>query len=378
MNKNVIDIIKEFIFNDDVQSILSEINSYLMDFNILEITGMGNQELKHSNILAWLFDDSEHNLEYLILESFLKKIIEENQNTSLQEYIYLSKVKKDIKIYREQNNIDLLIVDEANKIAIAIENKIYANEREDGSDGGQLNKYENILKRQYANYQKYFIYLTIKFDDASRDNWLPASHQMIGDILANILNTKEITLKTKIIFESYIDLLKRNGIMEDYKLKELCEKIWENPNYRKAFEIIQNNKPNKINVILDAIAQFDDVEIEEQKTNRGVKNIFLKFNNNSPLIYRILYDTKGKGLQYVVVTKDTNIPMNTNLTLKINTKKLELNPKYKINAQQQFNYYIFSAYSGYFIEEENITSNIVTELLNEFKTNDENFVLINN
>ncbi len=48
------------------------------------------------------------------------------------------------------------------------------------------------------------------------------------------------------------------------------------------------------------------------------------------------------------------------------------------NAQQQFNYYLFSTYSGYFIEEENITSNIVTELLNEFKTNDENFVLINN
>ena len=43
-----------------------------MDFNIFEITGLGNQEIKHSNTLAWLFGDNEHELKYQILERFLK------------------------------------------------------------------------------------------------------------------------------------------------------------------------------------------------------------------------------------------------------------------------------------------------------------------
>ncbi len=130
-NENDIKLVKDFIFNDDVQHILSSINDNLMDFNILEITGMGNQEIKHSNILGWLFDDSEHNLEYHILDNFLKKVIEENRKDTvdnialdnLQSYIYLSEKKKDITIYREKDNIDLLIVDEANKVIITIENK---------------------------------------------------------------------------------------------------------------------------------------------------------------------------------------------------------------------------------------------------------------
>ena len=161
--------VKYFIFNDDVQHILSSINDNLMDFNILEITGMGNQEIKHSNILGWLFDDSEHNLEYHILDNFLKKVIEENRKDTvnekmlnkldkLQSYIYLSEKKKEITIYREKDNIDLLIVDEANKVIIIIENKVYASERTDGIDGGQLKKYEDSINQKYNDeYKKYFI-----------------------------------------------------------------------------------------------------------------------------------------------------------------------------------------------------------------------------
>ena len=376
---DAIEKVEAFIFNDDVQSILSEINSNLMDFNILEITGMGNQEIKHSNILAWLFDDSEHNLEYLILENFLKKIIEKNQNSTLQEYIYLSKVKKDIKIYREQNNIDLLIVDEANKLTLAIENKVYANEREDGNDGGQLNKYEDILKEQYKDYQKYFIYLTIGLDDASRNNWLVASHQMVGDILVDILKTKDITTKTKIIFESYIDLLKRSGIMSDKRLKDLCKKIWDNPQYREAFEIIQNNKPSKINEILNAIDEFkkidNNIQIIKDITNRGVRNIHLKFYNESPLIYRIMYDTKGKGLGYVIVSEQKSINIEKAFTLTVNDKPLLINTKYRTKPESQHEYYLFSKYSEYFILDMEITKERVNALLQAFQNNDKNFLL---
>jgi hypothetical protein len=52
-----------FIFDDEVQKLFEDINNNLLDFNILEITGIVNQEIKHSNILRCLFSDAEHNLE---------------------------------------------------------------------------------------------------------------------------------------------------------------------------------------------------------------------------------------------------------------------------------------------------------------------------
>ena len=58
-------IIENFIFDDSVQDTLEKINSSVMNFNILEITGMGSQETKHSNILGWMFSDSEHNFDCL-------------------------------------------------------------------------------------------------------------------------------------------------------------------------------------------------------------------------------------------------------------------------------------------------------------------------
>ncbi|WP_297483975.1 hypothetical protein [Sulfurimonas sp.] len=64
-----IDTVKKFIFNDEVQNMLSKINDNVMDFNILEITGMGSQEIKHFNILDLLFADSESKVTYKLSET---------------------------------------------------------------------------------------------------------------------------------------------------------------------------------------------------------------------------------------------------------------------------------------------------------------------
>lgn len=275
-------IIKSFIFDDEVQKLFENINNNVLDFNILEITGMGNQEIKHSNILGWLFSDAEHNLEYKILESFLKKIIALNEVDNLQDYIYLSKHRKDIIIYREKDNIDLLIVDEANKVLFVIENKVFASERTFGDDGGQLQKYEDIVNHKYSKeYRKYFIYLTIDLSEPSRENWLKANHEMIVESLNEISKNKDISVKTKIIFESYIDTLKRNGIVEDKKLKELCLQIWENPNYKKALDILNNHKPdifNQISEYLQKILKEQYLQVVELDDS---SKSYVRFSDNS-------------------------------------------------------------------------------------------------
>jgi hypothetical protein len=298
-----IEQLKNFIFNDEVQDKLSKINNNLMDFNILEITGMGHQETKHSNILGWLFDNSEHNLKYLILENFLKKVIEENTiSEELKKYIYLS-VKKDLKIYREKDNIDLLIIDEQNKVLIIIENKVFSNERTEGKDGGQLKKYEDKINSKYLDkYTKFFIFLTIDLEESSRKNWLKANYQMITDTLKEIINTKEdLSIKTKLILESYIDLLKRRKIVEDEEIKGLCSEIWNNAKYKDALNILMEYKPNKLDEIYEYIKNYYKKDITKPELKNNTYKFEFEFDTN--LRYIILYRPRVKLLGIFVLSE---------------------------------------------------------------------------
>ncbi|MEA3353106.1 MAG: PD-(D/E)XK nuclease family protein [Campylobacterota bacterium] len=301
------EIVENLIFNDNVQNILSQINDNVMDFNILEITGMGTQEIKHSNILGWLFDDSEHNLEYQILDDFLKKVIDENNDKkidSLKHYLYLPKNKnRDITIFREKDNIDLLIVDESNKFIITIENKIYASERVDGNDGGQLEKYESIINEKYSNqYHKIFIFLTISLEEPTKNNWLKASHSMIVNTIENILKTKDITTKTKILFESYIDLMKRRGIVPNKQLEELCEKIWLNKDYAEALNILIQHKTTITKKFydnrLDEEFEFKDgtVFLKLQSTDKIYEMLGLTWEDEENTIFDIYCEYENEDI----------------------------------------------------------------------------------
>ena len=288
--------LENFIFDDNVQDILDKIKNSVMNFNILEITGMGSQEIKHSNILAWMFSNSEHNLEYKILEDFLKKIVEFNEvseaTTFLKHYIYLSEKSKNITIYREKDNIDLLIVDNANKVVIAIENKVYANERSDGKDGGQLKNYCKIVDENYKNFKnKIFIYLTIDgLSPESEENqkiWLNATHEMIGEAVEDILEKQTILPKVEMILTSYVDLLKRRNIMSDKNLEELCKKIWDKNS--KALDILFRYRTTNLDKLYDLIASKYSFYSEESSD--------IKFDAIDK-IYKYVYDEEWYDADY--------------------------------------------------------------------------------
>lgn len=265
-------IVEEFIFDDEVQNLLEQISNNVMDFNILEITGMGAQEIKHSNLLSWSFGDNEHRLEYKIFEEFLKKVIEYNEEVEyiedLKHYVYLPSKDRDLTIYREKNNIDLLLIDESNKIVVAIENKVYAAERSEGDDGGQLKKYFEYVDSNYnKDYKKFFIYLTIDNSYPSEDNkdiWLLASHQMIGEAIEQLLNSKDVSDRTELILSSYIDLLKRRNIMADKNIEELCEKIWSKN--AKALDILFRYRKTDLDKFFMLISEDDRFDIYDDNS----------------------------------------------------------------------------------------------------------------
>jgi len=280
-----IQIIENFIFNNNVQALLSQINDNIMDFNILEITGMGTQEIKHSNLLSWIFGDNEHELKYMIFEKFLHKVININGTREeidiLKHYLYLPQYDKEFIIYREKNDIDLLFVDTRNNIVIVIENKIYADERTEGEDGGQLKKYEKTIKEQYQDFKQIYIYLTISAQAPSADSsiWLISNYQMISDSIEETIATQQgLSDKTKIIFESYIDLLKRRGIVEDKQLKELCESIWKNQSYKEALLVLNQYQPDVNNLLMEIrqLLENEGINIYDYTSTKSDFAIFTK------------------------------------------------------------------------------------------------------
>lgn len=287
--ENKVQVLKDFVFNDEVQGLLAQISECVMDFNVLEITGMGTQEIKHSKLLAWMFGDNEHGLDYAILEGFLKRVVEANDEgetlESLKHYLYLPENKRNITVLCEQDNIDLLVVDEANKVVVVIENKVYAKERTQGEDGGQLNKYTDIVRRKYSGYACYFVYLTLDSSLPSNGNeqWMCASHNMVGQTVEHLLGTQSINSKAELVLSSYVDLLKRRKIMEDKALEELCKKVWAKNT--KALDILMEYRTTNLDKLYEMIKKefkfcdFCDEEycaIETTATDKIYQHVYGK------------------------------------------------------------------------------------------------------
>ena len=253
MAKNDLEILKEFINDKEAQEKFNAIKNSVMDFNIFEITGLGNQEIEHSNTLAWLFGDNEHGLKYQILEGFLKFTLENNDNTSesyenLEKYLKIQ--EKSIRIFRESDNIDLLLIDENNKFVVTIENKVEADEDEE-----QLLKYRKFIDDKYKDFKRIYIFLTkdgrLPEDETEQDWWLIATYKIIGDSIEYLLKNNNPPQKANIILSSYVDLLKRKNIMSNEKLQNLCEQIWDK--YEKELQILINYKKTKIDKLYDFI-----------------------------------------------------------------------------------------------------------------------------
>jgi len=326
MNKTGLTIVKDFIYNDTISNSIEKINQNFLDFNILEITGMGTQEIKHSNILEWILGDNQHNLKDKVLIELLKKIYKENNvDDDLQKYIYLTKDRK-INVYRERSNIDLIVEDVINKKLFVFENKIFADERTNGEDGGQLKKYENIVFKDYPQNEKdsfdiYFIYLTPSLKNPSREKWLKASYQMIVEVLEKILKEGKLYEHTKIVLSSYIDLLVRRHVVENEELKKLCTDIWNNPDYKNALEILYSYKPDKISFISEylqeKVSSFDkiretdsskkyirfyDPRQDTKEQNEGIEWT----KDNKVLLFEFQNTTNGLILKYIIGPSSNN------------------------------------------------------------------------
>lgn len=217
-------ILQFIINNDNLEIVKAKLNR----FNPLKVLRVQDHEVRHSNVLAWIFDPAEnHNFDDRILKKFLLKVLFKPINgdviTDIRNiYDLQQKNFYDCKIYREKNNIDLLIVSEESKIVILIENKVYSGEHSD-----QLEKYLKIVNDEYKEFLIIPIFLTLDGSEPSSERYFSASYE---DVLISIefiiSNYADRTSKQVVEFiEHYVTIIKEKYYM-DNELKRLCKDIY--------------------------------------------------------------------------------------------------------------------------------------------------------
>lgn len=270
-------------------------------FNVFKILGLTDYEIRHSNFLAWLFNNktffkmfiqtynaninadtkidpideesivlekmeikreehfiqkNEDNYVYIITDKEIKETIYKEKNSEKEVYYTLNKgvngeVKKDLiddketvsklKSKKEKpigRYIDLNII--GDDFTITIENKIDSDEHD-----FQCIAYRNYVEKTYSGKKHYYVYLAKeKPSDFNSDiesgiypGYVCIKYKQIRDILNTIKNFDDFDDYQNKIVENYISIIKEWESLP----KEYKEELENNKKYLELEDFTNNN-----------------------------------------------------------------------------------------------------------------------------------------
>jgi hypothetical protein len=282
------EILDNFLINNLNLEKLEVKTSKFNPFNVLKI---GHFEIRHSNVLAWLLDPKEtHNLNDKILKKLLSNVVLLNEDV-IPDGLRLKDIQlssfEDAIIYRERDNIDILVVSERNKLILLIENKIYSRESKN-----QLNKYIDNIDPEYETNNMIIlpVYLTLDGDTPKgSERFCIFSHEQVYDIIKFTIELYSDNMSRQVLdfIKYYLKLLKELTLMDE-KVVEYCKEIYKN--HSKAIDMINTVINSNNTTLFQAADEF--------------------FSNNSDIFE---LDRKYSKSVWFIPVSLKNIPkMNTN------------------------------------------------------------------
>lgn len=277
-------------------------------FNILNVT---KTEIRHSNFLAWLMSPNEsHNLNTIFLKWFLKDIFSSEKIDWANEFSIDSLNLHNIKVYREWQNIDILILHE--KFVIAIENKVDSSEH-----SRQLKRYSDIINDSFPDLKKAFVFLTIDGlnpkDEEDANQYISIDYGLIKSLIEIVLSVYKNSLSQRIQYyiEDYLLILNRY-IMKEHESVDLALQLYKN--HKEAIDFIIENIPDKIAEVREII---EETILEEGYVLETCNKYYARFltENLSPIIpktgilgwkgsesflFEMAYWEKGLSLKFVI------------------------------------------------------------------------------
>ena len=226
---------------------LDELLPWTGKFNLFDVLKISKTEIRHSNMLAWLFDPNEnHGIGDSFLRLALQKLIHNDDSGRYKIFDLLLQDNYSFSVLREWKNIDIILISDSEKSLIAIENKVGSSEH-----SNQLNRYREILINDFPSYNQYYLFLTPDGDKPSDQiNWDTITYSEIVEILEIILQRADMASDVRLMIQNYVDIIRRD-IVDDRQLIEICNKIYSK--HRKALDLIFEHRINNSNLISDTI-----------------------------------------------------------------------------------------------------------------------------
>jgi len=313
---------------------LERLSKWSNNTNIFEILKTTNQEIRHSNVLAWLMDPNEnHRLGDAFLKAFVAVAVsayteQKPELIGFDSFGILLQNFYSYRVMREANHMDLLLYSESEKTVIVIENKIWA-----GETGNQLVNYRNRIESEYSDFSKLFLFLTPQGDEPSDSNWVVISYRDVLEILDKIILGNTQSDDVNLIIRDYADIIRRKIIMEkDPELKKLCAEIYSKHRtaLRLIYENVQVDNSADSSVITSVLNEYDkdgklihDGEsswsfftkemnaflppLSEEKSSWGTKWIYYYWFSTDNAKIHIHFELGGWGLDDVRKKNETAI-----------------------------------------------------------------------
>ena len=235
--------------NDD----LAELEAEVGRFNVFDALGVVYQEIRHSNFLGWLLDPaSSHGQGALFLRPVLMDLLRATPVSQKP----LSAVDLDgaelrgVTVRREWKHIDVLIDVEDPPLVVAIENKIRA-----GEHSNQLERYREVVGREFGDKPSLFVFLTREGDEPSDEAWVPYDYGSLQRSLERTLRVHGDAVgdEVKVFLGHYLSVL-RSRFMDDEKIDALVERIYRQ--HRVALDLIFDRKGDPRKRVAAAFAEL--------------------------------------------------------------------------------------------------------------------------
>lgn len=214
---------------------LEQLESMLDEFNFFEAAGLARQEIKHSRFLRFLLDPkAAHGFGDLFVTRFLQAAVHERHLddvgvTALElELMDMN----DLNVDCEVQQMDLLLLSQANNFAVVIENKIGS-----GEHSNQLPRYLQVVESIQPGWRVLPLLLSPLGIEPTDSRYFAISYEKVAEILSSILESRKASLgpDVALALEHYERLLRRH-VVSDSKLNELCQQIISK--HRRAIELL--------------------------------------------------------------------------------------------------------------------------------------------
>lgn len=221
---------------------LERLEALLDQFNIFEAIGTVRQEVRHSDFLAFLLNPQQN---HGLGDTFLKRLLQRALSLGESGDVPVTPIDLDIwslnqaLVLREWQNIDILVVDEAHRLALIIENKIDTSEH-----SNQLQRYRKMVDEQYPGWRVVGLYLTPDGEEPSDARYLSADYGLVCQVLEGLAQSRASTLGPDVLtaIKHYTQMLRRHIVAES-EIAELCRRIYQK--HQRALDLIYEHRPDR-------------------------------------------------------------------------------------------------------------------------------------